>query len=383
MNEVRKYVAPEILFGKDIRLACGRFLRNFEISKVLIVTDTSVKSQFWFQDILNELEDKDIKYIIYSNVSPNPHNEEVMQGAEVFHDNECTGILAVGGGSPIDCAKAIGIVSSSGENVLSFKGIDKVKIPGPPIICIPSTAGTSADVSQFSIIRDMNNLVKIAIISKAMVPDVSLIDPVTTLTMDPYLTACTGLDALTHAIEAFVSNAHSIITDNHALNAIRIIKNNLEKVLQTPNDLELRYNLHVASLEAGLAFSNASLGAVHAMAHSLGGYYDLMHGELNAILLSHVIDFNFNVEPERFNAITSVLDISTKGMTQTQKKNALIDKIRLFVSSSGVLKTLEQRGVQSSDIPLLSKNAIQDPCIITNPRKIIKDDVEAIMKNAM
>ncbi len=381
--EIRKFVAPEILFGKDVRLAASRFLKNFEIFKVLIVSDESVIKQFWFKDILDNLEESDIQYVIYSNVSSNPHDEEVMIGAEVFLENRCTGILAVGGGSPIDCAKAIGIVSSSGQHVLSFKGIDKVKIPGPPIVCIPSTAGTSADVSQFSIIRDMNNLVKIAIISKAMVPDVSLIDPVTTLTMDPYLTACTGLDALTHAIEAFVSNAHSIITDNHALNAIRIIKNNLDNVLRKPNDLELRYNLHVASLEAGLAFSNASLGAVHAMAHSLGGYYDLMHGELNAILLHHVIDFNFNVEPERFNAITNVFDINTKGMTQKERKNALIEKIHNFVFSSGVIKTLQQKGVQSSDFPLLSKNAIQDPCIITNPRKIKKDDVEAILKSAM
>ncbi len=381
--EVRKYVAPEILFGKDVRFLAAQFLRNFEIPKVMVVTDETVRKQYWFKEITDSLEEKDIQYVIYPKVTPNPHDEEVMSGVEVFTYNNCKGILAIGGGSPIDCAKAIGIVASNGQNVLSFEGIDKVRIPGPPIVCIPSTAGASADVSQFSIIRDMKRLVKIAIISKALVPDVSLIDPVTSLTMDSYLTACTGLDALTHSIEAYVSNAHSIITDNHALNAMRIIKTNLDKALKNPDDLKIRYNLHVASLEAGLAFSNASLGAVHAMAHSLGGYYNLMHGELNAILLSHVIDFNFSVQPDRFNAIAGIFDVPLKGVSESQRKKLLLDKIRSFVNSSGVTSTLEKKGVKRVDIPLISKNAIHDPCIITNPRKVVKEDLETIISNAM
>lgn len=192
----------------------------------------------------------------------------------------------------IDCAKGIGVASTNRKHMLEFKGVDHVPIPGPPFIAIPSTAGTSADVSQFAIINDTDRRCKFAIISKSVVPDVALIDPTTTTTMDPYLTACTGMDALVHAIEAFVSTAHSPLFDIHALEAIRLVCKHLPFAIRNPQDAEARGGMMLASLEAGLAFSNASLGAVHAMAHSLGGYLDLPHGECNVLLLDHVVAFN-------------------------------------------------------------------------------------------
>ncbi len=193
----------------------------------------------------------------------------------------------------MDCAKGIGIVSTNRKNILDIEGIDNVPIPGPPLICIPTTSGTSADVSQFAIINDTVEKRKIAIISKTVVPDVALIDPLTTLTMPAYLTACTGIDALVHAVEAYVSTANSPLLDLHALEAVRLVCTNLPQVLAAPTDLELRGKMTLASLQAGLAFSNASLGAVHAMAHSLGGLLDLPHGECNALLLDHVVNFNY------------------------------------------------------------------------------------------
>ena len=195
----------------------GRYAQQFSASKVLVVTDRGVIEAGWLADIRQSLEDAGIPYHVFSNVTPNPRAAEVMEGAEVYGREGCNVIVAIGGGSPMDCAKGIGMVSSNNMNILKFEGVDKIQMPVPPLILIPTTAGTSADVSQFCIISNRDELVKIAIISKALVPDVTLIDPGTTTTMDSYLTACTGIDALVHAIEAFVSTASGPLTDMHAI----------------------------------------------------------------------------------------------------------------------------------------------------------------------
>ena len=298
--ELRKFVAPEFVFGTGARNLASQYARNFGAQKVLVVTDPGVMEAGWTADITTSLEDAHIPFTIFSQVSPNPRAEEVMAGAEMYYSENCDVIVAVGGGSPMDCAKGIGIVSTNKKHILEFEGIDQVTTPMPPLICIPTTGGTAAEVSQFAIISNRQKRIKIAIISKAVVPDVALIDPMTLTTMDPFLTACTGIDALVHAIEAYVSNAQSAVTDLHALEAIRLVKRYLLDCIADLHDLEARGKLMLASLEAGLAFSNASLGAVHAMAHSLGGLLDLPHGQCNAVLLQHVVSFNHVASPERF-----------------------------------------------------------------------------------
>ena len=381
--EIRKFVAPEFLFGKDVRLLAGQYLQNYCLNKILVVTDAIIASNSWFRDIIENLNEYKIEYSIFDGVSPNPKEIEVMEGTEMFHQENCKGILAIGGGSVIDCAKGIGVVSTNKKHILEFEGVDMIPLPGPPIICIPSTSGTSADVSQFSIIRDMQRMVKIAIISKSVVPDVALIDPVTTISMDKFLTACTGLDALTHAIEAFVSNASSAITDNHAIHAIRLIKDNLYTAVNEPHNMDARYNMILGSLEAGLAFSNASLGAVHAMAHSLGGLYDSAHGECNALLLDHVIDFNFNNAPERYMKIGEAFALNYNGLSTSESKSLLLNTIRDFKSSVGINYSLANTGLHSSDISLLSEHSIKDPCIVTNPRNATKRDIEVIFESGV
>jgi len=276
--ELRKFVTPEFIFGDGARLFAGRYAENLAARKILIVTDPGIKKTGMLDEICGILNNRNLEYEIFSNVTPNPRDKEVIEGAEVFSNEECNLIIALGGGSPMDCAKGIGIVSSNKKHILDFKGVDKVPAPSPPLICIPTTAGSSADVSQFAIILDTQKKLKIAIISKALVPDVALIDPSATLTMDKYLTASSALDALVHSIEAYTSNASSQITDLHALDSIKLISNNLEPLLNDLQNLNLRSEMMMGSLEAGLAFSNASLGLIHAMAHSLGGLLDLSHG---------------------------------------------------------------------------------------------------------
>ena len=380
---LRKFVAPEFVFGSGALGLTGQYAANFGAGKVLVVTDPGVMAAGWCDKVIDSLEASGIHSVVFSRLTPNPKAGEVMEGADFYLSQGCDLIVAVGGGSPMDCAKGIGIVSSNQRGILDFRGIDNVPLPGPPLICIPTTAGTSADVSQFAIINDEKERVKIAIISKTVVPDVALIDPATTLTMDAYLTACTGIDALVHAIEAFVSSAHSPIFDVHALEAIRLINDHLLDTLARPDDPELREHLMRASLEAGLAFSNASLGAVHAMAHSLGGYLGLPHGECNALLLDHVMAFNFEASRDRYEKVADIMGLDLKHKTSSEKKKGLLNHIARLKKEAGISVTLKDRGARSSDISDLSDKAVQDPCLVTNPRKANKRDLEAIYENAL
>ena len=380
--ELRKFVAPEFVFGEDARFLAGRYARNFGARKVLVVSDPGVVDAGWTAEVISSLEEAGLAYTVFSSVSSNPRAEEVMAGTELFQSQGCNVIVAVGGGSPMDCAKGIGIVYSNNKNILEFEGVDQVSVPGPPLICIPTTSGSSADVSQFAIINNQNKKVKIAIISKTVVPDVALIDPLTTTSMDLHLSACTGLDALTHAIEAIASNASSPITDLHAFEAIRLVSGNLMDILSDLNDVSLRKNMMLGSLYAGLAFSNASLGAVHAMAHSLGGLLDLPHGHCNAILLPYVVDFNFDTVPHCYNRVGEAMGIHLHGMTYTQQKKAILGEVERLQHEAGVSQRLGQIGTSRSDIPRLAKHAMEDACMVTNPRRPSQKDIEAIYEKA-
>jgi len=380
--ELRKFVAPEFVFGEDARFLAGRYARNFGAHKVLVVSDPGVMAAGWTSEVIENLDKEGLGYTLFSSVTSNPLAEEVMEGTGIYRQEGCNVIVAVGGGSPMDCAKGIGIVSSNARNILDFEGADQVPMPGPPLICVPTTAGSSADVSQFAIISDTVRRVKIAIVSKTVVPDVALIDPVTTMSMDSSLTACTGLDALTHAVEAYVSNAHSPITDLHALQAIRLVTANLLPTIASPDNLGLRGEMMLGSLHAGLAFSNASLGAVHAMAHSLGGLLCLPHGQCNAILLRHVTEYNFASVPERYQRIGEEMGIRLQGMTGAEQKKAVLDELERLQKAAGVVETLGQLGISRSDISRLAENAMQDACMVTNPRRPSRRDIEIIYEKA-
>mgnify|MGYP000146093553 FL=1 len=380
---LRKFVMPEVVFGKGARKLAGQYAEKFSLKKVLLVTDKGIIENGWIEDVVKSLDELGIEYILFTELTPNPKDFEVMLGAESFKNNRCDGIIAIGGGSPMDLAKGVGIISTNGGIIVDYKGVDMITKAIPPMIFIPTTAGTSADVSQFGIISDTKKKIKVAIVSKNIIPDVALIDYETTLTMDNYLTACTGIDAFTHAIEAYVSKASSPLTDIHAIEAINIIYNYLPLIIKEPDNLQYREKLMFASMEAGFAFSNAILGAVHAMAHSLGGLLDLPHGECNGILLNHVVDFNYSSTPDKFNKISEVIGIKMHNYNSQEKKLILFDKLQELKESIGIIKSLKELGVRESDIPLLAHNALNDACIITNPREAAKEDIEKIFYKAM
>ncbi len=383
LYEMRKFVAPEFIFGVGSRRRVGFYAKNMMARRVLIVSDAGVIAAGWLRDVQADLAELGIESVVFKDLTPNPKDHEVMAGADLYARERCDVIVALGGGSVIDCAKAIGVVHTNQIDVRQFEGIDRIELPGPPLICIPTTAGTAADVSQFCIIVNSDERYKMAIISKTVVPDVALIDPETTATMKPYLTACTGLDALTHAIEAYVSTASSPVVDVHALEAIRLVWNNLEQAVRFPDRIEARENMLLASLQAGLAFSNASLGAVHALAHSLGGYLDLPHGECNALLLEHVTRFNMEVAFDRFRNVGEAIGIDTRGMDRLTLSRRITEALSSLRWRVGIVDALAARGVSETDIPQLARHAINDACIVTNPRRVVVGDVKAIYGEAL
>lgn len=375
---LRKCVAPEFVFGVDARKMAGKYAKNLGIKKVLIVTDPGVIRAGWVEDVTKALEAENIYSILFDDVVPNPRDTNVLAGVKLYREHKCDGIVTIGGGSPMDYAKGIGIVVANMGDVLAYEGVDKILYPLPPLICIPTTAGTAADVSQFAIINDIKRHVKIAIISKSIVPDVSLIDPETTMSMDKELTINTGLDALTHAVEAYVSNANSAITDLYSLEAISLLGKNLPRVVEHPNDIQARASVMMASLLAGLAFSNASLGVIHAMAHSLGGWLDLPHGLCNAILLEHAVAYNFAHAKERYQTMASYM-----GMKGNLNCDAIVYDIHEFELSLGLTQRLGVLGVTREIIPHLASMALQDACIVTNPVMPSQHDVEEILIHAL
>jgi alcohol dehydrogenase class IV len=381
--ELRKFLVPEFVYGEGAIHLVGRYARNFGAKKLLMVTDPGIIRAGWVSKVEAALDNEGIPYVIFDGVTPNPKDHEVMAGAEVYRDQGCDVLAAVGGGSPIDCAKGIGIVSGNNKHILEFQGVDEVPMPGPPLICIPTTAGNSADISQFAIIVDTSRRVKIAIISKTVVPDTSLIDPATTVTMPPDLTAATGVDALAHAFEAYVSNASSPITDLLALEAIRLVDEHLILAVKNPGEMKYRNGMMMASLLAGMAFSNASLGLVHAMAHALGGLLDSAHGVCNAILLEHVVDFNFLVASEKYYRIGTALGLDMEGRDREDRKSAIIDKIVRLRQDVGIHLRLGEIGVTPKDIGPLAQKALRDPCLATNPREPKLEEVEAIYEKAL
>lgn len=382
-TNLRKFLAPEYVYGRGSRKLIAQYARNYNLSKIMLVSDEGVTKAGWSKEIEKILNNSGIETILYTDVSPNPRDFQVMNGARIFEEHSCDSIVAIGGGSVMDCAKGIGIVVSNQKNILEFEGVDKVEIPAPPLLCIPTTAGTAADISQFCIITDTKRLVKIAIISKMTIPDLALIDPETTLTMPEHLTVETGLDALTHAIEAYVSNASSAMTDVNAKEAINVIVDSLPKVFEEPENMEYREKMMLGSLYAGLAFSNASLGAVHAMAHSLGGFKDLPHGLCNTILLDKVISYNFDSAHTKYRNIADLMKLNASQAGSSFVREDILKFLKDLKQNLNVDKNLSQLGLQQNDIPELSKKASNDACLVTNPKKLSAYDLEIIYEQSI
>ena len=377
-RELRKFVAPEFIAGDDSRIFAGKYAGNFGSKKVLLATDDNLLNQPWMDEITGSLSEAGIDYTSFTKISENPHDIEVMEGAAVYEDEGCSAIVAVGGGSVMDCAKGIGIIAANGGEIGDYIGVDLVKNPMPPLICIPTTGGSSADVSQYAVISTDETKRKNLIVSKSLVPDVSLLDPIPLTTQPDPITVYSGIDAFSHAIEAYVSQGSSDWSDLMALEALRNIKSSFPYDPSKKNDLDFRYKTLLSSLYAGISFSNAGLGLIHSMSHAIGGLYNLPHGLSSFMIIPHAIKYNFSSAPQKYREIAEIFSPDTNGKSDAEVLSALLEEISYLGGEYGKGLSLSSSGADAEDIPLLVKNTMADPCIATNPRLPAAKDVKAL-----
>jgi len=311
----------------------------------------------------------------------------VAAGCAAYLAGGCDVLVAVGGGSCIDAAKAIAVLATqanqeSARGIAGYAGVGKVTGPLPPTVMVPTTGGSGSDVSQFCVVTDTARRLKFTIGARALVPDISVTDPRALTTVPHDITAYTAIDVLSHAIESYVSLAASFLTDTHALTAIRGACEHLLPALDRSGDLRPREGLARASLQAGLAFSNALLGATHAISHQLGGLTDLPHGLLNAILLPHVMEFNAAVATSRLAEVAGAMGLRTGLMTPHEAADAAIQTVRAFAGKAGLPTTLREIGVKCSQLDRVARGALHDAYIVTNPRPVGEADARAICQAA-
>ena len=357
-------------------------IRNYGFRKALIVTDAGLAKAGVATLIAEKLALQDIDSVIFDGAKPNPSIANVEAGLVVLKEQHCDFIVSLGGGSPHDCAKGIALCATNGGHIREYEGVDRSAKPQLPLVSINTTAGTASEMTRFCIITDEERHVKMAIVDRNVTPLLSVNDPELMVAMPKGLTAATGMDALTHAIEAYVSTAANPITDACAIKAMELISQNLRQAVNDGKDLTARENMAYAQFMAGMAFNNASLGFVHAMAHQLGGFYDLPHGVCNAVLLPHVQTFNASVCAARLTDVAHALGADVRGLSPEEGAQAAIAAIRTLSRDVEIPAGLRDLGAKLDDIPILATNALKDACGFTNPRKADQGQIEEIFRNA-
>lgn len=383
------FVGTKIVFGKNASKQIGEELVNLGSKHVLIVTDKGIVNAGLLEGIVESIKKQGVSYTIFDEVPPNPPREIVNKGIRLFKSEECDSLVAVGGGSSIDAAKAIGIMINNDGDIIEYDnselGGKEFKNPGAPVITIPTTSGTGSEVTQWSVITDEKRNWKSSIGSPLMGAKVALVDPVLTLNLPPAITAATGVDALTHAVEAYTSKAavagYSPITDSLALSAIQLIAKNLRQAYVQGHNYEAREKMMIGSTMAGMAFPQIGLGTCHGMAHPLGGHYDVPHGVANAILLPYIMEFNLMCCPDRFADIAVAFGEDIEGLTPMEAAEKAVTAVKRLV------KDLEIPALKSYDIdperfPRLAEDAVKEAATKDNPRKTTVEDAVHLYQKA-
>ncbi|EAB6838810.1 TPA: L-threonine dehydrogenase, partial [Escherichia coli] len=334
-------------------------------------------------DVQKALEERNIFSVIYDGTQPNPTTENVAAGLKLLKENNCDSVISLGGGSPHDCAKGIALVAANGGDIRDYEGVDRSAKPQLPMIAINTTAGTASEMTRFCIITDEARHIKMAIVDKHVTPLLSVNDSSLMIGMPKSLTAATGMDALTHAIEAYVSIAATPITDACALKAVTMIAENLPLAVEDGSNAKAREAMAYAQFLAGMAFNNASLGYVHAMAHQLGGFYNLPHGVCNAVLLPHVQVFNSKVAAARLRDCAAAMGVNVTGKNDAEGAEACINAIRELAKKVDIPAGLRDLNVKEEDFAVLATNALKDACGFTNPIQATHEEIVAIYRAAM
>lgn len=371
--------ANKLVTGQTALQYLVQAIEHFKVQKPLIVTDQGVVKSGTIQYVLDLLT---VDYSIFDAVKPEPELEQVQECIDVYRAEQCDAVLAVGGGSALDIAKCVAALAGQVGDIHEFVGTDKIKSRDIPLIVIPTTSGTGSEVTNIAILSDTANQMKQGIVSDFLLPDVAIVSPLMSVSCPASVTAASGVDALVHALEAYISVNHSDITDALAVQAIELIVEYLPQAYALPSNLVAREKMATASLMAGLAFGNAGVGAVHALAYPLGGKYKMPHGVSNALMLPHVLKWNVLGCAERLSHIATIVK-QNKGQNHQENAESLVEFLHKFSEQLNIPAGLRSFGIQESDIPALAAEAIKvERLLKNNPRQLSVADIEAIYYEA-
>lgn len=370
-------------FGPKARDVIANEFISRGYTKALVVTDKTLIKAGITDKVLEVLDTEFILYEVFSDIKPNPTVSNVKAGVEKFKKSKADCLIAIGGGSVIDTAKAIGIVVNNPEfsDVVSLVGVANTKNKSVPIIALPTTAGTAAEVTINYVITDEESVNKLVCVDPHDIPVLSIVDTELMAGMPANIAAWTGLDALTHAIEGYITKGAWVMTDMMHLKAIQMIFENLDKAVKD-KDMEAINNMGIAQYIAGMGFSNVGLGIVHSMAHPLGAVYDTPHGLANALLLPYVMEYNGEVCIEKFEEIGTAIGLDMNALTREEIIQKVVGAIRDLSVRLGVPQHLKEIGVNKEDLKMLAKKAYADPCTGGNPRGVTVDSILEIYKKA-
>ena len=381
---INTYFIPTInTIGQGSVNEVGNHIKSLGGNKVLIVTDAMLAKFGMAEKIKGILLEAGLDAVIFDGAQPNPTDLNVEAALVKWQENSCDAIVSLGGGSSHDCAKGLGLVVANGGNIRDYEGVNKSTKTFPPFVAVNTTAGTASEMTRFCIITNTSRKVKMAIVDWRVTPNVSINDPELMVGMPPALTAATGMDALTHSIEAYVSTAATPLTDSAALMSIKLVAKYLPKAVANGTDMEAREKMAYAQFLGGMAFNNASLGYVHAMAHQLGGFYNLPHGVCNAILLPIVSKFNLLASAERFQDIAIAMGENVHGLSVNDAAQVAIESIKRLSKSVGIPSGLALLSVKEEDFEVMATNAKADACQFTNPRLATLQQVIELFREAL
>jgi len=386
MLPVRQFLVPPVLItGSGSSEGVGEETQKLGVKKVLIVTDQVMTRLGALEPIKKSLSDRGIQFVIFDGVNTEPTVEYVLEGLDLFRKNGCEGLLAFGGGSPIDTAKAISVMATNPGSIEQYKGLHNIPNPGFPVIAIPTTAGTGSEVTIFTIITDTKRNEKMLIGSVHCLPRVAIVDPLLTLSCPRGLTAAVGIDALTHAIEAYVSLKAQPTSDIFALSAIKLISGSLRQAWANGQNVEAREKVMLGALQAGIAFSNASVALVHGMSRPIGANFHVPHGMSNAVLLPVVTEFSIIGNPARYADIAQAMGINTEGMGELEAAQSAVEAIKRLVRDIQI-PSLKDLGVDKERLmalaPQMADAAIASGSPANNPRQATREEIVELYRLA-
>ena len=370
-------------FGRGSRKKLAEEIKSRGYNKILFVSDMTLEEAGVSRMVTDILDEAGITYFKFLHIKPNPTVKNVQEGLNVAQANSVDAIVAVGGGSVIDTAKAISIIMTNPEHsdVVSLAGAVETRNKGLPLIALSTTSGTAAEVTINYVITDEVNMKKMVCVDVHDIPVCAIIDPDLMQNMPQTLAAATGMDALTHAMEGYTTKAGWLIPDMFHINAMALIYKNLEKAANEKENTAVE-KMAYAQYIAGMGFSNVGLGIVHSMAHSLGAFFDTPHGLANAIMLPHVLKFNGQVCPELFRNMGRAIGLNMDGLNDEEAVNRVVDAVKELSEKLRIPQTLREVGIPEEMIPALANQAINDPCTPGNPREVTVDDLIALYKEA-